>query len=223
MFLPHRFLITRLCWRVFPAKCLAWQGRRGFADDRGMTFLNWRVLHEKLPQAFMLENVKNLLRHNQGKTFAMILEKTPRFTLCSYLCLVIWQIFGGWCIEESGFIWQGFIRIQFPTMPSLPYPLLLELSPEQEISQKPQSLTNTASQQNSEQDINAVNLNTKRKVMALGIRCLIRIVDILIPFPLATTKTAMKYSSNKQERPLVSSPLEKLLDSKVFLKGFRLL
>ncbi len=43
-----------------------------------------RILKEKLPRAFLLENVKNLLSHNQGKTFQVI-EKTLTEDLGYYL------------------------------------------------------------------------------------------------------------------------------------------
>lgn len=43
-----------------------------------------RILKDKLPQAFLLENVKNLLSHNKGKTFEII-EKTLTEELGYYL------------------------------------------------------------------------------------------------------------------------------------------
>lgn len=48
---------------------------KGFEDSRGILFFEIvRILREKRPVAFVLENVKQLVGHNQGKTFKRILE-----------------------------------------------------------------------------------------------------------------------------------------------------
>jgi len=54
----------------------------GFQDPtQGTLFFNLKeIIAEKRPRAFLLENVKHLLRHDQGKTFAVILQ-TLRDTL----------------------------------------------------------------------------------------------------------------------------------------------
>jgi DNA (cytosine-5)-methyltransferase 1 len=49
--------------------------RRGFDDTRGTLFFEIaRILQEKQPRAFVLENVKMLVGHNHGKTMRRILE-----------------------------------------------------------------------------------------------------------------------------------------------------
>lgn len=49
--------------------------RRGFNDTRGTLFFEIaRVLKDKRPRYFLLENVKGLLSHDKGKTFQTILE-----------------------------------------------------------------------------------------------------------------------------------------------------
>lgn len=50
--------------------------KHGFEDEtQGTLFFNIaRILDEKRPAAFYLENVKNLLRHDTGKTIAVILN-----------------------------------------------------------------------------------------------------------------------------------------------------
>lgn len=49
--------------------------RKGFEDARGTLFFEIaRILEEKKPHAFVLENVKLLAGHNKGKTLARILE-----------------------------------------------------------------------------------------------------------------------------------------------------
>ena len=48
---------------------------RGFEDTRGTLFFDIaRILKAKQPKAFVLENVKQLVSHNEGKTFARIIE-----------------------------------------------------------------------------------------------------------------------------------------------------
>ena len=48
---------------------------KGFDDTRGTLFFDIaRILNAKNPQAFVLENVKQLRGHNEGKTLARIME-----------------------------------------------------------------------------------------------------------------------------------------------------
>ena len=50
-------------------------GRKGFADTRGTLFFDIeRILKEKKPKAFLLENVKQLQGHDQGRTFKVIID-----------------------------------------------------------------------------------------------------------------------------------------------------
>jgi len=49
--------------------------RKGLKDDRGAVFLEIiRILKEKRPRAFLLENVKGILAHDKGKTFDYMIE-----------------------------------------------------------------------------------------------------------------------------------------------------
>lgn len=59
----------------FPCQSFSIAGRRGgFNDIRGTLFFEiCRVLREKHPPFLLLENVKGLLSHEQGRTFATIL------------------------------------------------------------------------------------------------------------------------------------------------------
>lgn len=61
----------------FPCQAFSQAGlKRGFEDTRGTLFFDIaRILKEKRPKAFLLENVKNLKSHDKGRTFAII-EKT---------------------------------------------------------------------------------------------------------------------------------------------------
>ena len=48
----------------------------GFADTRGTLFFEIeRIMRAKKPNAFLLENVKQLLSHDKGRTFKVILNK----------------------------------------------------------------------------------------------------------------------------------------------------
>ena len=60
----------------FPCQAFSIAGRRGgFNDTRGTLFFNVaQILQEKTPNAFILENVKNLMRHDRGRTLETILN-----------------------------------------------------------------------------------------------------------------------------------------------------
>lgn len=61
----------------FPCQPFSIAGKGlGFSDTRGTLFFNIEaILEAKRPQAFLLENVKRLTTHDNGNTFAVILEK----------------------------------------------------------------------------------------------------------------------------------------------------
>ena len=60
----------------FPCQAFSVAGkRRGFGDTRGTLFFEIaRILKDKRPRYFLLENVRGLLSHNKGETFQTILE-----------------------------------------------------------------------------------------------------------------------------------------------------
>lgn len=60
----------------FPCQAFSIAGRRGgFEDTRGTLFFDVaRIIKEKQPDAFLLENVKGLVNHNGGKTLKTILN-----------------------------------------------------------------------------------------------------------------------------------------------------
>lgn len=60
----------------FPCQAFSIAGRRGgFEDTRGTLFFDVaRIIKEKQPKAFLLENVKGLTNHNGGKTFETIMN-----------------------------------------------------------------------------------------------------------------------------------------------------
>lgn len=60
----------------FPCQAFSIAGyRKGFEDTRGTLFFEIiRIIRKKKPQAIFLENVKNLVAHDNGKTFEVILD-----------------------------------------------------------------------------------------------------------------------------------------------------
>jgi DNA (cytosine-5)-methyltransferase 1 len=60
----------------FPCQSFSIAGRKlGFEDTRGTMFFEIaKILRAKKPKAFLLENVKNLQRHDKGKTLETILN-----------------------------------------------------------------------------------------------------------------------------------------------------
>lgn len=64
----------------FPCQAFSIMGeRQGFADTRGTLFFEVeRILSAKRPKAFLLENVKQLVTHDKGRTFKVILQKLDK-------------------------------------------------------------------------------------------------------------------------------------------------
>jgi len=60
----------------FPCQAFSSAGKRlGFYDTRGTLFFDIeRILKEKLPSAFILENVEGLITHDKGRTLKIILD-----------------------------------------------------------------------------------------------------------------------------------------------------
>lgn len=60
----------------FPCQSFSVAGRQqGFNDTRGTLFFDIaRILEEKKPQYFLLENVRNLLSHDKGRTFSIMIQ-----------------------------------------------------------------------------------------------------------------------------------------------------
>jgi len=59
----------------FPCQAFSIAGKGlGFADKRGTLFFNIEaIIKEKMPRAFLLENVKRLISHDKGNTFKVII------------------------------------------------------------------------------------------------------------------------------------------------------
>ena len=61
----------------FPCQPFSYAGKRmGFGDTRGTLFFEIERLLEKYrPKAFLLENVRGLYTHDEGRTFKTIMDK----------------------------------------------------------------------------------------------------------------------------------------------------
>lgn len=72
-FIPEKFDV--LC-AGFPCQAFSIAGnRKGFSDTRGTLFFDVEEIIEKhRPKVVFLENVKNLMSHDKGKTFKVIIE-----------------------------------------------------------------------------------------------------------------------------------------------------
>lgn len=73
----------------FPCQAFSIAGKRmGFDDTRGNLFFDIaRILKEKRPRNFILENVKGLLSHDNGRTFKIIITTLNELGYC-----VEWQV-----------------------------------------------------------------------------------------------------------------------------------
>lgn len=70
----------------FPCQAFSQAGlKRGFDDTRGTLFFEIaRILKEKRPKAFLLENVKNLKSHDKGKTYSTIISALEELNYAVY-------------------------------------------------------------------------------------------------------------------------------------------
>lgn len=61
----------------FPCQAFSSAGKRqGFADTRGTLFFEVeRILRDKKPKGFILENVEGLVNHDKGRTFQVIISR----------------------------------------------------------------------------------------------------------------------------------------------------
>lgn len=71
----------------FPCQAFSIIGRREGFDDtvRGTLFFEiLRILRDRRPRAFMLENVKNLTAHDNGRTYSIIMNALENLGYCVY-------------------------------------------------------------------------------------------------------------------------------------------
>ena len=70
----------------FPCQPFSVAGRqRGFGDKRGNLFFEiTRIIDYKHPKVVFLENVPNLMEHDEGRTFLVIFNSLAQFGYCIY-------------------------------------------------------------------------------------------------------------------------------------------
>lgn len=80
----------------FPCQAFSQAGKKlGFEDTRGTLFFDIaRIIKEKRPEAFLLENVKSLKTHDKGKTFKVIMDTLESLNYEVYTMLYKARDFG---------------------------------------------------------------------------------------------------------------------------------
>lgn len=80
----------------FPCQAFSQAGKKqGFQDQRGSIFFEIvRILRDKKPKAFLLENVKNLRNHNKGQTLKTIIQHLEDLNYHTYVFLLNSKDFG---------------------------------------------------------------------------------------------------------------------------------
>ena len=110
--------------------------KNGFEDTRGTLFFDIaRILKQKSPRAFLLENVKQLVSHNNGKTFAVIQEKLSQLGYTLYHEVLNALDFGLPQKRERIFIvgFQEPIAFNFPKGVGAYKPLSEILEPDEDV------------------------------------------------------------------------------------------
>ena len=110
--------------------------KQGFEDTRGTLFFDIaRILKQKQPRAFLLENVKQLLTHDKGRTFGVIEKQLSQLGYTTYHKVLNALDFGLPQKRERIFI-VGFrepIAFEFPKAIGAYKPLSEILEPDEDI------------------------------------------------------------------------------------------
>lgn len=112
----------------FPCQAFSQAGKQlGFEDTRGTLFFQIaRILNDKRPKAFLLENVRNLLTHDHGRTFAVIKDTLEELNYKVYYNLFKAREFGVPQNRERIYI-VGFDKTQVPNYKSFQFPKPLNI------------------------------------------------------------------------------------------------
>lgn len=112
----------------FPCQAFSQAGKQlGFEDTRGTLFFQIaRILNDKRPKAFLLENVRNLLTHDLGRTFAVIKDTLEELNYRVYYNLFKAREFGVPQNRERIYI-VGFDKTQVPNYESFQFPKALNI------------------------------------------------------------------------------------------------
>lgn len=128
----HDFLLAG-----FPCQPFSIAGKQlGFADTRGTLFFNIeKILEEKKPYGFLLENVSRLVTHDKGRTFKVIKDKLEGLGYTVYYKVLNTIDFGLPQLRKRIYI-VGFkdkIHFQFPKPDGTKLTLEDILEPEKDI------------------------------------------------------------------------------------------
>lgn len=112
----------------FPCQAFSQAGKQlGFEDTRGTLFFQIaRILNDKRPKAFLLENVRNLLTHDHGRTFAVIKDTLEELNYKVYFNLFKAREFGVPQNRERIYI-VGFDKTQVSNYESFQFPKPLNI------------------------------------------------------------------------------------------------
>lgn len=128
----HDFLLAG-----FPCQPFSIAGKQlGFADTRGTLFFNIeKILEEKKPYGFLLENVSRLVTHDKGRTFKVIIDKLENLGYTVYHKVINTIDYGLPQLRKRIYI-VGFkdkIHFQFPKSDGTKLTLEDILEPEKDI------------------------------------------------------------------------------------------
>lgn len=107
----------------FPCVAFSQAGlKKGFDDTRGTLFFDIaRIIKEKRPKSFLLENVKNLLGHDSGRTFSVIKTTLEDLDYAVFYKVFAAKDFGVPQNRERIYI-VGFDKQQVPNWENFQYP-----------------------------------------------------------------------------------------------------
>ena len=131
----HDFLLAG-----FPCQPFSIAGKQlGFADTRGTLFFNIeKILEEKRPYGFMLENVSRLKTHDKGRTLQVILKKLENLGYTVYYKVLNTIDYGLPQLRKRIYIvgFQDKIHFEFPKPNG--YKIALEeiLEPDEDVQDK---------------------------------------------------------------------------------------
>ncbi|WCG06113.1 DNA (cytosine-5-)-methyltransferase (plasmid) [Vagococcus lutrae] len=108
----------------FPCQAFSQAGKKlGFEDTRGTLFFDVaRIIKEKKPEAFLLENVKNLKTHDKGRTFKVITDTLEELNYQVYTMLYKARDFGAPQNRERIYL-VGFNRELVPNYDEFKKPI----------------------------------------------------------------------------------------------------
>ena len=186
----------------FPCQAFSLAGKQlGFNDARGTLFFEAaRILKEKRPKAFLLENVKGLVAHDNGNTFKVILETLNQLGYDDHYKILNTRHFNIPQNRERIYI-VGFLRSSVSNSNLFDFPIGIESKPQKfRIFQKAlvgDILEENVSDEYTISDKAWDGLKRRKEIRMLGkvlvIRWSIPNLNIQELWLLITVRTAMKF------------------------------